>query len=218
MAFEELSSPIPEIKPEDKPDIMAYPIMSNFAADLNPRITTPGMEIWTEFRYRSIGETNHARWSSTIVIDGIEHNVALYGVQGEMPGGKEYGHSSLRCSCCLPDYKSFQDLHDEYHECPAQDLVIAERTKVYRELVGGEEIGAFDDESLYKVTAFLIDLVRRDPLAWPPSHRSDRLLVDPLAEVFGVPKERMRAGAQEMAQDKVIHLHGEKHPSISLAA
>ncbi len=218
MAIEELSSPIPEIKPEDQPGIMAYSLLRNFVADLKSRQTTPGMSLWSELRFRYLGETNYPRWSTTFAINGEEHTIALYGVQGELPNGKKYSHSSLRCSCGLPDHKSYIDLYDEYHECPAKDIVISQRAKVYKRIVGGDEFREFDDESLLKATVFLLNLIQRDPLAWPPSDRSDRILVNPLAEVFGIPKERMRANAEELAQNKVVELRGQRHPNIALAA
>jgi hypothetical protein len=218
MAFEELDSPIAEIEPEDQPDIMAYSLLRNFIADLNPRKTTPGMDMWSEFRYRTTGETNYARWSDTFAIDGVIHTVALFGVQGEKPGGKKYSHSALRCSCNLPDYRSFRDLDEEYEPCPAKDMVINERVGIYRNLVGVEKLGTLSDESLRRATVFLVNLVRKNPLAWPPSNRSDRLLIDPVAEVFGVSKEKMREGAEELAQENVVRLYGESYPSISLAA
>lgn len=218
MAFEELGSPIPEIKPADQPDIMAYSLLRNFVADLSPRKTSDGMDMWTEFRYRATGEINYPRWSTDVVLEGETHTVGLFAVHGEMPGGKEYAHSKLRCSCDLPDYRSFLDLHEEYRPCPAKDLVISGRAAVYRRLVGIDQLGHLSDKSLFKATIFLIDLINKNPSAWPPSDRSDRLLVDPMAEVFEVPRERMRAGVEELAQDKVIQLHGHTHPSISLAA
>jgi hypothetical protein len=218
MSLEELNSPIPGITPEEQPDIMAYSLLRNFVADLSPRKITPGMEMWSEFRFRSTKETNYPRWSETYKIDGVEHTVGLFGVQGELPNGESYSHSKLRCSCCLPDYKSYQDYYDEYQQCPAKDLIIAERVKVYRELVGVEKLGHLSDESLFKATIFLADFIRKTPLAWPPSDRSDRLLVDPLAKIFEIPAERMRAGIEELAHDNVVQIHGLKHPSISIAA
>src|SRR5438309_685177 len=120
MAFEELNSPIPEVKPDERPDIMAYSMLRNFVADLAPRSTTPGMSLWAELRYRAIGEINYPRWSEGFVINGTEHVVALCAVHGELPNGESYAHSALRCSCSLPDYKSFKNLEEEYQECPAQ--------------------------------------------------------------------------------------------------
>jgi hypothetical protein len=218
MSFEDLDSTIPEIKPDDQPDIMAYSLLRNFVADLAPRSTTPGFEMWAEFRYRSTREINYPRWAETLVIDGESHTVALCGVHGELPNGTEYGHNVLRCSCSLPDYKTFTDLNDEYVPCPAKDRVINDRVGVYKSLVGAEKLGRLSDESLYKATIFLAGLIKKTPLAWPPSDRSDRLLVEPMAEVFEIPRERMLASAQELAHNKVVQLHGHIHPSISLAA
>jgi hypothetical protein len=218
MAFEDLNSPIPLISQEELPDLMAYSLLQNSVADLSPRQTPEGMNLWSELRYRYTGETNYPRWSEVMTVGEDSHTVVLYGVQGELPGGKAYSHSSLRCSCCLPDHKSFVDIHQEYHPCPAKDLVIGERSAVYRQLVGGDELGFFDDQSLRSLTVFLVNLIKRDPLAWPPSDRSDRILVDPLAIVFGVPKKRMRTAAEELANQKVVHLTGQDYPSISLAA
>ncbi len=242
MAFEKLSSPIPEISAESKrqiPDFLLeeerarrrlltpeikrperpmYAFVRNFTPDLKPSETTMDMEFWYALRRDATGELNYPRWSRAIVVDGVEHTVALCGVSGEAPGGKQYIHSTLRCSCCLPDYKSYTDLKEEYQPCPAKDLVIDERTDVYREVVGGDEIRNIDDESLYKAVVFLVGLAQKNRFSWPPSDRSDRLLVDPMAKVYGIPKERMRAGAKEMADRKIVKLHGEQHPSISLAA
>lgn len=218
MAVESLSSPIAQVSPEDLPDIMAYSLLRGFVADLSPRPTTPGMEMWAGLRFMGTGEKNHARWSETMVVDGVSHTVALYGVWGEKPGGQPYSHNALRCNCCLPNHKSFTDLAAEYQSCPAKDQVIARRTGVYKTLAGGSEFGSFDDDSLGKVTTFLVELVRKDPFAWPPSDRSDKLLVAPIAEILGVPEDRMLGGLRELAQDNVVHLHGNIHPSISLAA
>jgi hypothetical protein len=218
MAFKELESPIPEVLPEDQPDLMAYSLLQNFVADLTPRGTSDGMELWRELRYRATGEVNHPRWSQRVYVDGEIHTVGLYGVYGERPDGTSYDYNALRCSCSLPDHKSFVDLNSEYHSCPAKDFVIAERVKVYRELMGAKELGEISHGTLSKMTILLLEMIAKDRLAWPPSDRSDRVLIDPIAEVYDVSKPKMRQVVEELAEDKVVQIHGHTHPSLSLAA
>jgi hypothetical protein len=218
MTPSELNSTIPEIRSEDQPDLMAFSMLRNFVADLSPRPVSPGTTMWFEFRYRSTGEMNYSRWSKVINLDGQEHELTLCAVKGEMPGGVQYAHNTLRCNCCLPDYKSYKDLSDEYDPCPAKDLIIADRAHVYKSLVGVEQLGRLSNENLKKAIVFLARIVNNNPFAWPPSDRSDRLLLDPIAEVYDIEPDRVRTSAQELAEGEVIQLHGRQHPSISLAA
>jgi len=218
MAFEELNTRIPEIPTEEQPDIMAYSMLRNFVADLAPRATTDGMEMWAEFRYRFTGEANYPRWTKDFYLNGQNHTVALYRVNGEAPGGEKYSHSALRCSCSLPDYKSFVDLEAEYEPCPAKESVLDERVLPYKQILGSENIGRVKDDSLAKATEFVLDVVRRDQFAWPPSHRSDRLLVERLAQVFDISETRMMRAIEVLQEDELVRIHGQNHPSVSLAA
>jgi hypothetical protein len=154
MAFQELNSPIPEVSPSDQPDIMAYSLLRNFVAELRPQPITPGMDLWRELRFIATGECNYARWSNTLVIDRVEHTVALFGVSGEKPDGTCYQHSALRCSCSLPDHKSFRDLEEEYQPCPAKDQVIVDRTRVYREIMGSHAMGSVGRDTLMRLQFF----------------------------------------------------------------
>jgi hypothetical protein len=215
MSFSELDSPIPRVSLDLDTEYgdIAYSLLTSYVVDLEPRPTTAGMGLWGELRRAAIHETNHPRWSKTIEVGGVEHVVGLYGVYGEMPNGEPYTHSALQCSCGLPDHSSFRNLAEGYQPCPAKNMVIAERTEVYRNVIGPEKIGKLTKKSLPAATRFLLGIAQR-PFAWPPSDRSDRLLIEPVAEVFDVPVSRI----EELADGTVIQLHNGDYPSISLAA
>jgi len=249
MAPEELCSPIPEISidakrripeflleeqmaverlrtPEIKRPIRPmYAFVRNFTPDLTPHTTTPGIDMWAEFRLIATGESNYSLWSEELLVNDEKHTVALHSVRGETPEGTPYHHNTLRCSCCLPDYRSNQDLEDEYAACPAKDLVIGTRVPVYKKILGTDQVNKFNNETLRLVNDNLdlivvsfLGFISSTSRIFPPSDRSDRLPLGRAAEVLDVPQERIQEVAQELEHNQVIQLHGEKFPSMSLAA
>lgn len=240
MAFEQLSFPQPEITIEEKRNISdfvleearavrriqqpeierpvrpMYAFIRTFTPELKPLETSPGIDMWEEFRFGAIGEINYPCWKREIDINGAVHTVVVHHVYGELPSGAEYQHHALRCSCSLPDYKSFQDLNDEYQPCPAKDQVIDERIGVFRDFV--KDGGELDSQKLSDAMIFLVSLIRKNRLIWPPSDRNDRLMIDPLAKIYGVKPQMVHSTAEVLAQDNIVKLHGTTHPSISLAA
>lgn len=242
MATTEFCSPLPEITSDEKrqlpefkleeyiaveryrnPETLLrkpwtiYPLIANKSVDLTPQPVTPGAEMWADFRKGAIGELNYPRWAHSYSIGGVEHTVTLYHVIGENTGG-EYNYRLLRCTCCLPDIRDAGEIFADYNPCPAKDMVIAERAMAYKQAFGEGALPPENakDQVFEGALRMVMKIVELDPYAWPPSHRNDKLLLEGLAPVFGLPTETLIHEAKKLEENEVVVVQGEEHPTITM--
>lgn len=244
MALPEMCSPMPEISKDEKrkipalkmqeylaveryrtpwikraPPIPMYAFVANRTAELAPQPTSPGMDMWVDFRKAVTDELNYPRWTGRFEFDGVSHTTTLFHIVGENQAG-EYNYRLLRCSCCLPDYHLATEIYEEYQPCPAKDLVIAQRAQIYKELFAPNYnmINEIRNRAFVGALKTIMGIIKTDPLAWPPSHRNDQLLLEGVAQIFDMPIAELHEEAKVLQENNIVILHGETHPSITIAA
>ena len=243
MALPEMCSPIREITTDQKRQIPEFKIQEEFAVErlLHPEVrrpvkpmyafivnktaelatqpTSPGMDMWIDFRKAATDEFNYPRCTGSFEMDGVLHTTTLFHTVREAQE-TGYDYRLLRCSCCLPDYRLTTEVYDEYQPCPAKDMVIAKRAEVYEKIFGQHEyvVNKIRRAALVDALKFIMSIVQKDPLAWPPSHRNDQLLIQGIAPIFDMATSELHGQAKLLQEDNLVVLHGEANPSISIAA
>ncbi len=239
MALPMLCSPVPEISVEAKrelPDFQIeeerarsrirnpeikrpvrpmYHLVRHRTPDLEIQDTTDEMVQWAELRKIMLAQTIHPRWVGSIAVGNTIHTIAWYMVAPQAENsGRHY--CTLRCSCSLPSVDEPDST--EYAPCAAKDSVILERALAYRTALGIDEHLSAIKGGLTDLLGNLISEVKNDHLIWPPSHRSDALLVDGLSATFGVSPKKIMDAALPLEENKVVRIHDTDHPTIALAA
>jgi hypothetical protein len=238
MALKELQVPIPEVSVEAKRELpefvreeqravdrIMYPeierpvrptyhLIRNYTPDLAIQDTTPEMEQWASLRNLALAQTNHPRWVGSVVFGNNMHTIAWYMVS---PPEVESGHyCTLRCSCNMPSFSEPDS--QEYIPCEAKELVIEDRAQEYRSALQIDEGFLHFSGAVTDLLRDLVKTVRTNHLMWPPSHRSDVLLVDGLSATFGVSPKKVMDAALPLEKDKLVQIHDTDRPTLGLMA
>lgn len=237
MALPEMQVPLPEIGIEAKRELPGFvaeeqrallriahpgvrrPVKPSYAfirqrtIDLNPPQTTEDIELWSELRRGLLSQTNHPRWAGSIAVGNEFHTVGWFSVVDS--GVKEDHFCTLRCSCCLPAFDEPDS--QAYEACEAKDSVIEDRAKVFRDLLGTDGLDTVPG-GLEAALAHTVADIKNDSLIWPPSHRSDALLVEGLALSFGVSPKKVLDAALSLQAARVLEIQDSERPILKLAA
>lgn len=198
-----------------RPTRPMYAFVRQNTPDLERLETTEEMDALVAQRGLVLSETDHARWVGSIVIGNEAHTVAWYLIVPQ--ADREATHfCTLRCSCRLPAID--EPISKEYDPCPAKDAVIDQRAALYRDSLGITDQITDTRGALTDLIDDLVKRVKSDHLLWPPSHRSDTLLVGGLSLTFGVSSERIMDAALPLEKRGTVQIQDSANPSIAIAA
>lgn len=187
-----------------------YNFLITKTPDLQPQHRDPEMVNWEYLRQLMLGQTNFPRWVKSVNIGGTNHTLAWYSVAES--GGESIHFRTLRCSCSLPPAKEPETL--DYKPCPAKNSEIFSRGEAFNKMLGADS----SYSNIGAVTDLLKEFVKEaqtDPFMWPPSHRSDALLVGGLSVALGVSQKLILEAAKTLETEKLVVIRDGEYPIIT---
>jgi hypothetical protein len=192
----------------------SYAFIRTRTVELAPVQTTPEMQTWEFLRSIAHNQANYPRWAGSIAVGSEFHTGVWYSVA---PQESHTHYCTLRCSCNLPDIREPDT--EEYIGCDAQDGIISDRAQTYRKILGidGDQLELVEGGLTEGLGSVILSL-KNDHLAWPPSHRSDVLLVDGMAMTFNVNPKKIMNAAFTLQKQGLLEIRDYPQPVLSLAA